>query len=101
MNIISRKALLTFVKKHTDAAEPLDIWRRRTRKAKWLNLADLKMDYPVSDLVGNCMVFNIGGNKYRLIVKIKYLKQTVYIRFVLTHQEYDKNKGGWKYDCGC
>jgi mRNA interferase HigB len=97
VHVVSRKALVLFATRHRDAAEPLDNWYRLTKKARWRNLADVKAILPHADLVGRCTVFNIGGNKYRLITKVKYSKQTVYIRFVLTHAEY--NKGGWKHDC--
>ncbi|HEY7546518.1 MAG TPA: type II toxin-antitoxin system HigB family toxin [Blastocatellia bacterium] len=95
--MISRKALLEFSRKHPDAAEPLDNWYRRALKARWENLADVRLDYPHADPVGDCTVFNIAGNKYRLITRIKYEYRIVYIRFVLTHPEY--SRGGWKSDC--
>ena len=97
MHVISRKALVEFVRMQPKAAEPLDNWYRRTKRATWKNIAELRIDYPHADPVGNCIVFNIGGNKYRLIAKIKFQKHTVYVRFVLTHREY--NKEGWKNDC--
>jgi mRNA interferase HigB len=97
VHVISRKALVEFVRIQPKGAEPLDNWYRRTKRATWKNIAELRIDYPHADLVGSCIVFNIGGNKYRLIAKIKFQKQTVYIRFVLTHREY--NKEGWRNDC--
>lgn len=97
MRVISRKALVEFAAKHPDAAEPLDNWYRRTSKALWNNLAEVRRDYPHADLVGQCTIFNISGNKYRLIVKIKYRYEIIYIRLVLTHRVYDK--GVWKHDC--
>jgi len=97
VHVISRKALVEFVRMQPKAAEPLDNWYRRTKRAAWKNVAEVRIDYPHADLVGSCIVFNIGGNKYRLIAKIKFQKHTVYIRFVLTHREY--NKEGWKNDC--
>jgi K+-sensing histidine kinase KdpD len=54
-------------------------------------------EFPQADLVGKCVVFNIGGNKYRLITKIEFLKQQIYVKFILTHKEYDKNT--WKELC--
>jgi mRNA interferase HigB len=95
--VISRKALAAFAAKHPDAAEPLDNWYRRTRRASWSHLSDVRIDYPHADVVGTCTVFNIKGNAYRLITKIFYRQQKVLIRFVLTHKEYDKEK--WKDDC--
>jgi mRNA interferase HigB len=97
VRVISRKALLEFATRHKDAAEPLDNWYRRTSKAAWQNLADARLDYPHADLVGTCVVFNIAGNKYRLITRIFFRSKKVYIRSVLTHKDY--NKGSWKSDC--
>ncbi len=99
LRVISRKRLLAFASKHADAAEPLDNWYRRTKKATWKNLSEVRVDYPHADVVGICTVFNIKGNKYRLITKTFYKNQIVLIRFVLTHSQYDKE--GWKDDCGC
>ena len=95
--MVSRKALKSFADAHKVAAEPLDNWYRRARKARWNNLAEVRLDYPHADPVGKCTVFNVGGNKFRLITKINYVGQTIYIKRVLTHREY--SKGGWKNDC--
>ena len=97
MRIISRKALREFWEVHSDAEHPLEDWYRITKHTFWLNLAQTRRDFPHADSVGDCTVFNIGGNKYRLIAKIRYNKQRVYITHVLTHKEYDKEK--WKDDC--
>ena len=97
VNVITHKRLKEFNKQHADAAEPLDNWYRRARKARWQNLAEVKIDYPQADLVGKCTVFNISGNKYRLIVKIVYIAQAIYVKHILTHAAY--NKGRWKNDC--
>lgn len=97
VHVICRKALVEFARKQPKAAEPLDNWYRRTKNAVCKNVTELHIDFPHADLVGSCIVFNIGGNKYRLIAKVKFQKQTVHIRFVLTHREYDKE--GWKNDC--
>jgi mRNA interferase HigB len=99
LHIISKKRLREFWKKHPDAKEPLLAWYRVTAKARWVSLADTKLDFPHADLVGVCTVFNIKGNNYRLISVIRYRAQRVYILHVLTHKEYDK--GRWKGDCGC
>jgi len=63
-------------------------------RAKWKNLIDVREFYPHADRVSKYTVFNIKGNDYRLIVEINYRKQTIYIRFILTHPEYDREK--WK-----
>lgn len=97
MNVITHRRLKEFGGKHADSVEPLDIWYRRARKAAWQNLDEVQTDYPHADSVGSCTVFNIGGKKYRLIVKIVYRKQAIFVKNMLTHAEY--NKGGWKNDC--
>ncbi len=97
MHVITRRALVEFAKVHSDAAEPLDNWYRRSKRATWNNLAEVRIEHPHADMVGRCIVFNMAGNKYRLIAKIKFAKKTVFIRYVLTHREYDKER--WKNDC--
>ena len=96
MHVISRKALLEFCKHHDDSRVALDDWYRIVSKAKWQHINDVKSVYPSADAVGKFTVFNIRGNKYRLIVSISYRTQDVYIKHVLTHTEYDS--GTWKND---
>lgn len=99
MHIISRKRLREFWEQHPDAEGPLREWFKITSKAEWDSLTDTRKDFPHADLVGICTVFNIKGNKYRLITAIHYQIKRVYVRNILTHAEYDKGK--WKPDCGC
>ena len=98
MHVISRKALREFYEKHPDAEVSLDAWFRAASKGSFNHLAELKQTFNSVDYVnvgGNGFyVFNMGGNKYRLIVAIHFDKQRVFIRHVLTHTEYDK--GDWK-----
>jgi mRNA interferase HigB len=96
MHIISRKKLLEFCQKHGDAFTPLDNWYRKAKKANWQSLDDVQQVYPSADAVGNFTVFNIKGNDYRLIVSIEYEIQIIYVKYILTHSEYDKEK--WKND---
>lgn len=97
MRIITKKALQSFWEKNLDSEKALRSWFQIAKKAEWNNLADVKKDFPHADLVGVCTIFNIGGNKYRLITKIYYPNKTVLIRFVLRHKEYDKKP--FKNDC--
>jgi len=99
LHIISRKRLREFWQQHPDAKEPLDTWYRITRRGAWKNLAETRWEFPHADPYRKCTIFNIGGNRYRLITKIYYEDQTVLIRFVLTHTEYDRER--WKDDCNC
>jgi len=89
MRIISKKRLREFWETEKQSEIPLDTWHKSVSKKIWQNLADLQADYPSADLVGKYVVFNIGGNKYRLVVKIEFLKRTIYIKYVLTHKQYD------------
>lgn len=94
MHIITRKKLLEFSLTHADASTPLDDWYRIAKVAKWNNLLEVRQFYPSADPVSNFTVFNIKGNDYRLIVDIVYSPQRIYIKYVLTHAEYDKEN--WK-----
>ncbi len=99
MHIISPKALKEFWSKHPAAETPLRAWLKTTRSATWKGLVDTRTDFPHADLAGICTIFNIGGNKFRLIAKIYYPSKLVLVRFVLTHAEY--NQKGYKDDCEC
>jgi mRNA interferase HigB len=94
VRIISKAAITEFVKKYPAALEPLMYWYRIAKRAQWQNLMDVRQDFPHADAVGPFTVFNIGGNNYRLITVIKYRWQVIYIRNILTHSEYSKEK--WK-----
>lgn len=93
MHIISRKTLKTFYEQpdFRDSQGPLESWYHEVLHEKWKTPSDVKAKYgSASFLKDNRIVFNIGGNKYRLVVKVNYSVQIVFIRFVGTHQEYDK-----------
>ena len=94
MNIISSKRIREFSSLHKDAEASLRAWYTTTKHSNWQNLAELKQTYPSADLVGRYTVFNIRGNKYRLIARIVYRSQTIFIVAILTHEEYDLGK--WK-----
>ncbi len=98
MRIISRKMIREYGVGDPGAKKPLDEWFRRLRATSAKNVAELKLTFPTADRVGTCTVFNVGGNKYRVITKIVYRFQTVYLRAVLSHKDYDND--GWKPDCG-
>ncbi|MDT8417986.1 MAG: type II toxin-antitoxin system HigB family toxin [Lutibacter sp.] len=91
MRIISRRTLREFWKKNADSEQQLKAWFRETEKASWKNINELKVDYPsASVLKDNKIVFNIKGNKYRIIVKINFEFQISWILFIGTHSEHDK-----------
>ncbi len=91
MHVISRLKLIGFLEKHKDSEIPLRVWFKKVEHAKWKNINELKKDFSTADYVGNNrVVFNIKGNKYRIIVLAFFDGQKIYIRFVGTHAEYDK-----------
>ena len=94
MKIISNSALRSFATVHPLADAPLQGWRRVIEKNRFSNWSELKAAFNTVDKVGELVVFDIGGNKYRLIAYVRFEKQIVYIKAVLTHREYDK--GAWK-----
>jgi mRNA interferase HigB len=94
MRIIKRAALVRFWSQHPDAKASLEAWFGVVRKAKWTTPIEMKQVYSNADLVGRRTVFNIAGNKYRLVARVNYVSQTVFVLHVLTHSDYDK--GAWK-----
>ena len=90
MHIISHKALVLFAAEHSDAAVPLDDWYRIAKRADWQSIVDTRSIYPHADAVGKFTVFNIAGNKYRLVTEINYQKQTIYVRHIFTHAGYNR-----------
>ena len=93
MHIISRKALRVFWTQHPDSEEPLIRWFKIMSQTQFHNFAALRRTFPSADKVGEFVVFNIAGNKYRLIASIHFNRGKVYIRHVFTHQAYDRR--GW------
>lgn len=94
MHVISRKALRQFWEKHPDSRSSLLRWYKAMTKHNFLTFNELRATFPTADKVDDFIVFNISGNKYRLITSIHFNRGKVYIRHVLTHSEYDK--GAWK-----
>jgi mRNA interferase HigB len=91
MRVISRRPLHALAKRFPDAKAELDAWFHEAEAAMWANPAEVKEQYGnASILKGSRVVFNICGNKYRLIVKMNYAYSVVYIRFAGTHREYDQ-----------
>lgn len=94
MRVISRKAIREFGKRHSDAIPSLSNWLLITRAGAWRSYADLRRDFGGADQVGRRTVFNIAGNKYRLIARVNYRTQKAFILNILKHEEYEK--GEWK-----
>ena len=93
MRVVSHRKLVEFYSSggHGDAKLPLEQWYDVAENTLWHNLSDIKKDYPATDYVGNQhYVFNIKGNNYRLVVVIKFTIRFVYVRFIGTHEEYNR-----------
>lgn len=91
MRIVSLKTLRKYWERHKDIRKPLQAWYADVKHANWKTPADIKNVYRNASIVANNrVVFNIKGNKYRLVVAINYAYKIVYIRFVGTHKEYEK-----------
>lgn len=90
MRIIARRTLREFARTHPTSRQPLDDWYSIAKHAEWSTPADIKLLFGSADILPDKrVVFNISGNNYRLVVRIEYDRQTIYIRFVGTHAEYD------------
>lgn len=97
MRIISEARLREFWTANQTAENAMREWIRVVRLADWSNFSEVRAMFNHSDVFGDCTIFDVGGNKYRIIAKIEYQKHIVFIRFVLTHSEYDKKK--WQAGC--
>ncbi len=94
MRVITRARIVEAKARHRQSAGALDAWYRLIKKGAYADFAELKKTFNSVDKVDKFYVFDIGGNKIRLIAAIHFNRQMVYIRFVLTHKEYDSN--AWK-----
>jgi mRNA interferase HigB len=103
MRVISRRRLREFWqsrKKDAATAERhLSAWYKLARHAAWGNFATLKQTFGSADQVGNCVVFDVGNNRYRLIGRVNYARGILYVLRVMDHREYDKDL--WVDGCGC
>jgi mRNA interferase HigB len=103
VRIISKRQLREFweSRKHDAAVAQRDLkaWYKLAKRAAWANFAAIKQMFGSADQVGNCVVFNVGNNWFRLIGRINYARRIVYVLSVMDHKEYDKNL--WVDNCGC
>ena len=103
MRVISQSRLKQFwaLAGRAEAEGPLRAWYThvKSKSIAWRSWGDVKASFATASLVGNCVVFNIGGNKFRLVTRILYASQKVFVLKVLTHAEYDEKH--WQEECGC
>ncbi|MBP0019052.1 MAG: type II toxin-antitoxin system HigB family toxin [Cyanobacteria bacterium SBLK] len=96
MHLISIRNLRHDTSQYPDLKKQVEDWHTTVKNAKWQDIEDVRKIYRDAEAVGNFTVFNIKGNKYRLIVGIDYESQIIYYKYLLTHAEYDKDS--WKND---
>lgn len=89
MRVISNKSLLDFAAIYPAATKPLQAWRKVVESNTFLNYADLKATFNATDRVGEFYIFDVGGNKYRIVAAIHFNTQKLFVRHVFTHKEYD------------
>lgn len=103
MRVISKARLKQFWESpgHEDAEGPLRAWYTHvnSKAVAWQSWGGVKAAFARASIVGDCVIFNVGGNKYRLVTRIRYLSQKVFVLKGMTHTEYDLDK--WKDECGC
>ncbi|HEW79731.1 MAG TPA: type II toxin-antitoxin system HigB family toxin, partial [Phycisphaerales bacterium] len=86
--------LKEFWAKHPDAEQPLKYWYKKTQKTEWFSFADIRKTFNSADSYKEMVIFNIAGNKYRLVAKVEYRLKIVFVGKIMTHAEYSKDK--WK-----
>jgi mRNA interferase HigB len=94
VHVVSHKAIRAFCEEHPPARTALDHWYRVAKRANWSSFAEVKQSFNTADFVTPHLVFDIGGNKYRLIAEINFTRTVLFIRGIMTHKEY--MKGTWK-----
>jgi len=94
VNVIGKRGLLEKASRYPDATVAVQDWFDAARAANWRNLEEVRGTYPATDMVGSLAIFNIKGNRYRLIARMAFPCRRIYIKEFLTHAEY--TKGAWK-----
>jgi mRNA interferase HigB len=94
MHIVSHKAIRIFCEEHPHARAAMDRWYRVAKRGTWSSFAEVKQSFNTADFGAPHVVFDIGGNKYRLIAEMNFARRVLFIRFILTHQDY--MRGAWK-----
>jgi mRNA interferase HigB len=103
VRVISKTRLQQFWESRTTdsgiAERAFQAWHKLAKKAEWTNFGALKQTFGTADQVGNCVVFDVGNNRFRLIGRVNYANGIIYVLKVMDHPEYDK--GSWVDGCGC
>ena len=99
MNVVAKSRLVRFWEKNPKAEPGLLTFYKIAKKATWKDFSGVRQTFPSADIYRDCVIFDIGGNKFCLVVKIRYRIGRIYVRHIMTHVEYDRGK--WKDDCEC
>jgi mRNA interferase HigB len=94
MHVVSHKAIPLFCADHPEAETALNHWYQVAKRAAWSNFMEVKQSFNSADFVAPYVVFDVGGNKYRLITELNFNRRVLFIRGILTHKEY--SKGAWR-----
>lgn len=92
MDVNTKTGLLKLTERHPEALAWIARFYRVARKAKWRDLSDVRRDFATADQVGQALIFNAHGNRYRLIVTVSYITQRLFAKALLTHAEYDRKE---------
>jgi len=92
LSVISKPGLLKLAKKHPETIPTLTLWHKAARKAEWRGLHEVRREYPSADQVGSVLIFDVMGGSYRLITRVKYNAQRIYVKALLNHREYDRKE---------
>ncbi len=98
MQVVGRELIDEFIKQHQDSERPLNRWLSHAQGSDWDNFTKLKETFGSADYYKGATIFDIGGNKFRLIARINYTTHRIVIDYVMTHQEYDQNRWKKKYE---
>ena len=90
MHVVSHKAIRSFGEEHPHARTAMDHWYRVAKRATWASFSDIRQSFNTADFVAPYVVFDIGGNKYRLIAEINFSRMVLFIRGIMTHKDYEK-----------
>ncbi len=90
MHVVSHKAIRIFCEEHPEARNALDYWYKVARRATWANFVEVKQTFHTADFVAPNVVFDVGGNRYRLIAETNFGRRMLFIRGIMTHKEYGK-----------
>ena len=94
VHVVSHKAIRIFGEVHPDSRGPLGFWYRVAKRATWTSFPEVKQSFNSADFVAPYVIFDIGGNKYRLLSEINFRRSVLFVRAIMTHKDYVK--GGWK-----